>query len=896
MSSSKLVYSHVFSQPDVHPFDAVTWETRDAVILGRDHVPVFSQKDIRVPATWSETAYTIAAQKYFRGKMSSERREKGIDDLISRVVTTIAKWGLDDGYFDAANAKIFEYELCHLILHQVGAFNSPVWFNVGVDPHPQCSACFILKVEDSLHSILELARTEAMIFKGGSGSGMNFSAVRSSKEELSGGGRASGPVSFMKGFDAFAGVIKSGGKTRRAAKMVILNVDHPDVVEFIRSKITEEDKALALIREGYDGSFDGDAYASVFFQNANHSIRVTDAFMQAVEDDAPWGLRAVTNGEILIEMPAREIWRQISTAAHRCGDPGLQFHDTVNRMHTCPSHGAINASNPCSEFMFLDESACNLASLNLLKFQLPDGTFDCERFQRAVEVFITAMDIIVDRASYPTDRIGANSRKFRPLGLGYTNLGGLLMTLGLPYDSDEGRNLAAHITSFMTAASFLHSARMAGSRGVFEGFDGNHEAVLKVLGLHAAEAARLPRMTRTGAMGDAADRVWREVVETAAATGVRNSQVTLLAPTGTIGFMMDSDSTGIEPLVALVMYKQLVGGGSLRMVSSSVPQALTYLGYSGEQNAAIMEHLQKTGGMEGAPYLREEHLPVFDAALRPSQGTRTVHFRGHIDMMAAVQPFLSGAISKTVNVPENTSVAEIADIYLDAWKKGLKSIALYREGSKGTAPLSTAPPKAESAAVPGSAPAAASDKPQLKRKRLSAERYSLTHKFEVGGHEGYVTVGYYNDGTPGEVFIAMAKEGSTISGLMDAFAIGISVALQHGVPLQLFCEKFMHTRFEPSGITSNPAIPMASSLLDYLFRWLSVHHPHGVNERIRQLFTGEMPSRAPEVPMAAPSGAEPTDGYVVSSDAPVCSDCGFVMVRNGACYKCVNCGATSGCS
>jgi ribonucleoside-diphosphate reductase alpha chain len=894
MNSSKLTFSHVFSSPEIHPFDAITWESRDAHILGRDGVPVFSQKGIRVPTTWSETAYTIAAQKYFRGRMDSERREKGIDDLITRVVTTIARWGLEDGYFDEANAKVFEYELTHLILHQMGAFNSPVWFNVGVDPHPQCSACFILHVEDSLTSILELAHTEAMIFKGGSGSGMNFSAVRSSKEELSGGGRASGPVSFMRGFDAFAGVIKSGGKTRRAAKMVILNVDHPDVVEFIRSKITEEDKALALVRAGYDGSFDGEAYASVFFQNANHSVRVSDEFMRAVEADAPWGLRAVTDGRVLVELPARDLWRQICTAAHRCGDPGLQFHDTVNRMHTCPAHGSINASNPCSEFMFLDESACNLASLNLLKFQRADGVFDLERFQRAVEVFITAMDIIVDRASYPTENIGANSRKFRPLGLGYTNLGGLLVTLGLPYDSDEGRDLAAHITSFMTAASFKHSARLTASRGPFEGYAGNEAAVREVLGRHAEAAAALPRTDRTARLGEASDRLWGEVLE-AAAGGVRNSQVTLLAPTGTIGFMMDSDSTGIEPLVALVMYKQLVGGGSLRMVSSSVPLGLAHLGYSPEQIAAIMEHLQATGGMEGAPFLREEHLPVFDAALRPSQGTRTVHFRGHIGMMAAVQPFLSGAISKTVNVPETTTVEEIADIYLDAWRMGLKSIALYREGSKGTAPLSTAPPKQD--AAPGS-PATPAAPMKLQRKRLSAERYSLTHKFEVGGHEGYVTVGYYDDGTPGEVFIAMAKEGSTISGLMDAFAIGISVALQHGVPLHLFCEKFMHTRFEPSGITSNPNIPMASSLLDYLFRWLSIHHPQGVNERIRQLFSGDFQIRVtePVAAPAAPASGEPTDGYVVSSDAPVCSDCGFVMVRNGACYKCVNCGATSGCS
>ncbi len=885
-------FSHVFSSPDIHPFDAVTWEERDAVILGKDQKPVFSQKGIRVPAFWSETATTIAAQKYFRGKMGTEQRERGVDALIARVVKTITRWGIEDGYFDEAAARVFEYELTHLVLHQYGAFNSPVWFNVGVDPHPQCSACFILKVEDSLQSILDLARTEAMIFKGGSGSGMNLSPVRSSKEELSGGGRASGPVSFMKGFDAFAGVIKSGGKTRRAAKMVILNVDHPDIIEFIRSKITEEEKALALVRAGYDGSFDGEAYASVFFQNANHSVRVTDSFMQAVEEDAIWSLRAVTTGETLLEVRAREIWRMIAEAAHRCGDPGLQFHDTVNRWHTCPADGAINASNPCSEFMFLDESACNLASLNLVRFLGPDGTFDCDRFRHAVEIFITAMDIIVDRASYPTEAITANSRKFRPLGLGYTNLGGLLMLLGLPYDSDEGRLLAAHITSLMTAASYAHSARLAQMRGPFAGYGPNREAVQRVLGLHQQEASRLAVDSRTETIARAEAELWRETLETAARHGVRNAQVTLLAPTGTIGFLMDSDSTGIEPLVGLVMYKQLVGGGSLRIVSSSVRPALLRLGYSEEETQAIMDYLLETGCMEGAPFLRPEHLPVFDAALRPAAGTRTVHYRGHIGMMAAVQPFLSGAISKTVNVPETTTVEDIENIYMDAWKKGLKSIALYREGSKGTAPLSTAPPKETAVSAERKA-----DPPRLQRRRLPAERYSLTHKFEVGGHEGYATVGYYEDGTPGELFIAMAKEGSTISGLMDAFAISISVALQHGVPLQLFCEKFMHTRFEPSGITSNRDIPMASSLLDYLFRWLSIHHPQGVNEKIRALFSDEPAATSP-APMSQEKAVEDggLEGYAISSDAPVCPDCGFVMVRNGACYKCVNCGATSGCS
>lgn len=890
--SVQLTFHHVFSSPNVHPFDEVAWETRDAIILGKDQKPVFEQRGIRVPAFWSETATTIAAQKYFRGKMGTPQREQGIDALISRVVKTITQWGQEDGYFDEPMARVFEYELTYLVLHQFGAFNSPVWFNVGVDAHPQCSACFILKVEDSLQSILDLAHTEAMIFKGGSGSGMNFSPIRSSREELSGGGRASGPVSFMKGFDAFAGVIKSGGKTRRAAKMVILNVDHPDIIEFIRSKITEEEKALALVRAGYDGSFDGEAYASVFFQNANHSVRVTDSFMHAVENDAMWQLRAVTTGETLFEVRAREIWHLIAQAAHRCGDPGLQFHDTVNAWHTCPADGSINASNPCSEFMFLDESACNLASLNLVRFLRPDGSFDIERFCRAVEIFVTAMDIIVDRASYPTDAITNNSRKFRPLGLGYTNLGGLLMLLGLPYDSHAGRLLAAHLTSLMTATAYAHSSRIAQVHGPFSGYAPNRDFMHRVLHMHQEKSAQLPVNERTQEIATTETDLWHQVITSSQAHGVRNAQVTLLAPTGTIGFLMDSDSTGIEPLVGLVMYKQLVGGGSLRIVSSSVEPALLRLGYSKEETQAIMNYLLENGCMEGAPFVREEHLPVFDAALRPTRGTRTVHYRGHIEMMAAVQPFLSGAISKTVNVPESTTVEEIENIYMDAWKKGLKSIALYREGSKGAAPLSTAPP-------PQSDHPSTSDteSSRIVRRRLPAERYSLTHKFEVGGHEGYATVGYYEDGTPGELFIAMAKEGSTISGLMDAFAISISVALQHGVPLQLFCEKFMHTRFEPSGITSNRDIPSASSLLDYLFRWLSIHHPHGINEKVRALFGRDVPEVSTNTAKSSQSvESSSMEGYAISSDAPVCPDCGFVMVRNGACYKCVNCGATSGCS
>ncbi|MBU1219156.1 vitamin B12-dependent ribonucleotide reductase [Myxococcota bacterium] len=882
--SEKIVVNRYFSSSSKHPFEQIGWNKRDAVLSGADGKPVFEQKNIDVPESWSDLAFTIASQKYFRGNLESELREKSVGDLISRVCNTIADWGIQDGYFNEESGNIFREELIWLCVNQYAAFNSPVWFNVGVEDVPQASACFILKVNDDLESILDLAKTEAMIFKGGSGSGINFSSLRSSKENLSGGGKASGPVCFMKGFDSFAGVIKSGGKTRRAAKMVILNAEHPDIFEFIDSKIIEEDKARALVREGYDGSFDGEAWSSVYFQNANHSVRVTDEFMSAVTNDEEWSLKAVTDGTVLKTVKAREIWNRITDAAWKCGDPGLQFDTTINKWHTCPESGRINASNPCSEFMFIDESACNLASLNLLKFLESDNRFNTEAFVQACQLFITAMEIIVDRAGYPTPEITKNSKKFRPLGLGYTNLGGLLMTQGIPYDSVKGRSYAGVITSIMTAASWIRSAKLASVKGPFEEYEKNKYHFHNVISLHMDHSRRFGRETPSELI-ESSRQLWETVKEEGQKYGLRNAQVTLLAPTGTIGFLMDSDSTGIEPMVALVVFKHLVGGGTIKLVTRSVAAGLKNLGYNDNKITDIIKYLEENGTMEGAPHLNSDHLDVFDTALRALNGTRSISPRAHLNMMAAVQPFLSGAISKTVNLPGDTTNEEISKIYIDAWKMGLKSVALYREGSKGTEPLSLKEKK-DSSAI--------SKKLEftLVRKKLPDERLSVTHKFEVGGHEGYITIGYYPDGDPGEVFIAMAKEGSTISGLMDAFSIAISIALQHGVPLTLFCEKFMHTRFEPSGITTNPDIPVASSLLDYIFRWLFLKGRDGIDRFVRTNFLNEKCESC-----YSPTYESNTTGdYVASSDAPICPDCGFVMVRNGSCYKCMNCGSTSGCS
>ncbi len=928
----KISVDRRFTRTNRGPYDDINWTKRDAVLMGPSGKPVFEQKDVEAPDFWSDTAVTIAAQKYFRGKPGSPERETSIRGLIDRVVDTITRWGLEDGYFGEDEARVFSDELKWLLVHQYGAFNSPVWFNVGVEPHPQASACFILEVEDTMDSILRLAHTEGMIFKWGSGSGVNFSSLRSSKETLSGGGQASGPVSFMKGFDAFAGVIKSGGKTRRAAKMAILNVDHPDIDDFIWAKAREEEKAKALVRAGYDSGIDGEAYSSVFFQNANHSVRVTDSFMEAVERDDDWALRSVTTGEVVRTVQARKIWRDIAEAAWQCGDPGVQFHDTINHWHTCLSDGPIVASNPCSEFMFLNNSACNLASLNLMKFLSDDGSFETDDFVAASRLFLTAQDILVDRASYPTEEIGQNSKIYRPLGLGYANLGALLMYMGMPYDSDEGRAFAAAVTALMTGASYEWSAELACQKGPFERFEANRDHMIRVLRQHAKELENVQGAPKN--LMNAARNVWKNAVDKAEAYGVRNAQVSLLAPTGTIGFLMDADSTGIEPLVALVLYKFLVGGGTLKLVSRVVRPALEKLGYSTAEIHEIMAYLEEHGTMEGAPHLHDEHLAVFDTALKPAKGTRTIHYMGHLKMMAAVQPFLSGAISKTVNLPKETTVEEIESVYQDAWRMGLKAVAIYRDGSKGVAPLTTSKEEAEGKNTSGNVNSEEigenlTDSPRAVRKHLPEERASITHKFEVGGHEGYVTVGYYKDGHPGEIFVKMAKEGSTISGLMDAFSIAISIGLQHGVPLDLYVKKFKHMKFEPEGFTGHPKIHYATSIVDYLFKWLELRHPEGTNPDITYTSDPDSGSVVFDEPkrLMAPGQAgvpekddaedstsfdsdkilefdttsEQQSGSVLGdfqadADAPVCPECGFTMVRNGSCYKCLNCGATSGCS
>jgi ribonucleoside-diphosphate reductase alpha chain len=898
-----------FTTPGVDPAEELAWEVRTAAITGDGGKVIFEQKDVEVPKNWSALATNVVASKYFRGALGSPGRERSVKQLVGRVVRTIGAWGRKDGYFASEeDATAFEAELGHLLYRQKMSFNSPVWFNVGVETHPQCSACFINSVGDSMDSILKLAHTEGMLFKYGSGTGSNLSRIRASKEMLSGGGEASGPVSFMRGFDAFAGVIKSGGKTRRAAKMVILNADHPDVVEFVHSKAEEEKKAWSLIDAGYDGGFNvkGGAYDSVFFQNANHSVRVTDAFMRAVVDDAEWPLTARTDGRVLEKVKARALLRQIADAAWQCGDPGLQFDTTVNAWHTCPNTDRINASNPCSEYMFLDDSACNLASLNLMHFRSIDGGFDAESFKRAVDLTILAQEILVSNAKYPTEAIGKNSEAYRPLGLGYANLGALLMATGVPYDSDAGRATAAAVTALMTGEAYAMSARIAAHTGPFAGFEKNREPCLGVLAKHAAHVDKIDARLSPADLVAAARGSWADARKLAAQHGVRNAQVTVLAPTGTIGFMMDCDTTGIEPDIALVKYKKLVGGGVLKIVNNTVPLALQKLGYSGDAVGAALQYIDEMETIEGAPAIREEHLPVFDCAFKPQNGSRSIHYMGHIRMMGAVQPFLSGAISKTVNMPNAATDEDIERAYLEAWRLGLKAIAVYRDGCKRSQPLNAGKEKekkaeAEAVAEPGA---------RLARRRLPDERRSITHKFSIGGHEGYMTVGMYDDGTPGELFVVMAKEGSVVSGLMDSFATSISMALQYGVPLKVLCDKFSHTRFEPSGFTGNPDIPIAKSITDYIFRWLSLKFlpsEDGI-AAAKDLPPGAAPA-APRAaastrtleaavlpaPVMAVAAAEETP-YLAQADAPPCPTCGSITVRNGACYKCVNCGTTTGCS
>ena len=888
-----------FTRAGIHPYEEVEWEIRSATIANDKGKVVFDQPQVEVPKLWSQMATNVVASKYFRGPLGTPSREWSVRQLIGRVVNTITSWGKADGYFASEeDAQTFSDELTHLLLYQKACFNSPVWFNCGIEEKPQCSACFILSVDDTMESILDWYRKEGIIFKGGSGSGVNLSKIRSAKEQLAGGGTASGPVSFMKAADASAGVIKSGGKTRRAAKMVILNVDHPDIVEFINCKVNEEKKAWALIEAGYDASLDGPAYGSVFFQNANNSVRVSGEFMKCVQEDLEWKTRYVTTGEVCETYKARDLLRMIAEGTYFCGDPGIQFDTTINDWHTCSNTGRINGSNPCSEYMHLDNSACNLASLNLLQFLRDDGVFDGESFRRAVDIMILAQDILVDNASYPTSTITSNARDFRELGLGYANLGALLMSLGLAYDSEAGRAYASAVTAIMTGEGYLQSVRMAEAKEPFAGFKVNRQPMLRVLEKHRTHAYKISSSHVPLDLLSVAREVWDLACEEGEKHGVRNSQISVLAPTGTIAFMMDCDTTGVEPDIALVKYKKLVGGGLLKIVNGTVPRSLKRLGYDSRQIQEIVEYIDEHETIEGAPHLKEEHQPIFDCAFKPAHGSRSIQYMGHVRMMGATQPFISGAISKTINMPTEVTVDEIMQAYIESWKLGLKAVAIYRDGSKRTQPLNTSK-EAEKAQK------AEATEPRTFRRRLPDERKSITHKFDIAGHEGYITVGMYEDGQPGEIFITMSKEGSTISGLMDSFATAISMALQYGVPLTVLVGKFSHTRFEPSGFTKNPDIPMAKSIMDYIFRWLAGKfldrqaqmevglvqraEPEPASKKVAQITPQTPRGGAPVSTVSRPVG-------LYQQDAPSCSDCGAIMIRCGACYKCMNCGSVSGCS
>ena len=918
-----LRFERYFTPPGSRAHDLVEWERRTAVITNEKGVVFFEQKDVEVPRSWSQLATNVAAQKYFRGLLDSPQREFSVKQMVDRVVDTLGRWGREGGYFASeGDAATWEEELRWLLVTQHASFNSPVWFNIGVSGRSQqASACFINSVEDTMESILELARTEGMLFKFGSGTGTNLSVLRSSRETLTGGGTASGPVSFMRGYDSFAGSIKSGGTTRRAAKMVILNVDHPDIVDFINCKAEEEKKAWALIEAGYEAGFNvpGGAYDSVQFQNANHSVRVTDEFMRAVERDGEWTVKAVTDGRPLGTHKARDIWRAMAEAAWVCGDPGVQFDTTIQDWNCVPKTGRINATNPCSEFVFVDDTACNLLQLNLMKFQDENGGFNVERFQRTVDICFTAQEILVSNASYPTPAIARNSELLRPLGLGYANLGALIMSMGLAYDSDEGRRYASAITAIMTGRGYAQSARMAQVKGPFAEFEKNRQPMLGVIRKHRDAAYGLPLDGESQEVVMAARATWDETLRLGEQSGYRNAQATVIAPTGTTGLVLDCDTTGIEPDLALVKYKKLVGGGLFKIVNNTVPLALRKLGYTEQQVREIVEYIDEHDTIEGAPQLQDQHLRVFDCAFKPVSGVRSIAPMGHVQMMAAVQPFVSGSQSKTVNMPNEATVDDIAHTYMESWKLGLKCIAIYRDGCKRSQPLSTSRDDPQGRPAAASEPAA---EPQPVRRRLPDERRSLTHKFDVQGHEGYVTVGLYNDGTPGEIFLKMAKEGSTISGMMDAFGIQTSMALQYGVPLRVMVNKFSHMRFEPSGFTKNPEIPIAKSIIDYIFRWLAsrfldpedqeavgilrrdanpqIEPAEATTPTVPTAVAPVAPAKPPPVaPKPARNGqASPTQKltFVVNADSPACPECGAITIRNGSCYKCMNCGATTGCS
>lgn len=947
-----------FCPEGVDPFETVEWDRRSAQIKDENGKVLFEQKDCEVPTTWSALATNVVVSKYFYGEAGTAEREHSVRQVIYRVARTIADWGMKDGYFSTVeDGESFYRELAWLCLHQHGCFNSPVWFNVGLyhqygvrgcrgnyrwdtetnsiqrpeTPYefPQASACFIQSVDDNMEDIMRLATSEAMLFKFGSGTGTDLSTIRSSKEKLSGGGIPSGPLSFMRVYDQIAAVVKSGGKTRRAAKMQSLKDWHPDVLEFIQAKAKEERKARTLIASGeYEANFNGEAYSSIMFQNANLSVRVSDDFMQSVADDGVWRTHFVTEkGHAGPEYKARYLMREIAEGTWYCGDPGVQYDTTINRWHTCPNSGPINASNPCSEYMFLDDTACNLSSLNLKKFQLADGTFDVERYRRAAAIFITAQEILVDHASYPTPMIAENSHRFRPLGLGYANLGSLLMTMGIPYDSAAGRGICGALTALLNGQGYLSSSEMAANVGPFAGYKENEQPMLRVMQMHRDAVEQIDPAC-PAYLRDAARVVWDQCLASGKVHGYRNAQATVLAPTGTIAFMMDCDTTGIEPDIALVKYKQLAGGGMMKIVNRTVPAALKTLGYTPPQVDRIVEYIDKHDTIEGAPALKAQHLPVFDCAFKAQNGKRTIRWQAHVGMMAAAQPFLSGAISKTVNMPEESTVEEIENAYIEGWKLGLKALAIYRDGSKSSQPLATT--KESDRKKKGEEPAAGAPAPVPVplaapfRRHLPATRHSLTHKFSVGGHEGYVTVGLFEDGKPGELFITMAKEGSTIGGLMDTIGTLTSLSLQYGVPLEAMVNKFAHMRFEPSGWTGNPDIPNAKSVPDYIFRWLGMEFIPGYraanapkrnggpeNGNGNGHSNGHSGREAGTASPAAPSATNvmeqtpiPGDGPHVRSqqfatfqaDAPSCDNCGAITVRNGNCYLCHNCGNSMGCS
>jgi ribonucleoside-diphosphate reductase alpha chain len=928
-----------FTTADRHPYDEITWERRDARITNfRDGSVAFEQLNVEVPTSWSMNATNILAQKYFRGTLGTPERETTLRQVVDRIVDTIADWGVGGEYFaDEEEAETFRAELKHLLITQKAAFNSPVWFNIGVKGVPQQgSACFILAVKDSMSSILNWYTEEGVIFKGGSGAGVNLSKIRSSAEMLQGGGTASGPVSFMRGADASAGTIKSGGKTRRAAKMVILDVDHPDVEEFIWCKAREEKKARALRDAGFDMDLDGKDITSIQYQNANNSVRVSDEFMEAVVNDADWNLTARTDGRTVQAIKARDIWRQIAQAAWECADPGLQFDTTINKWHTSSNTDRINGSNPCSEYMHIDNSACNLASLNLMKFLRADGRFDITAFKSAVEVVFTAQEIIVGAADYPTEEIAKNSRKFRQLGIGYANIGALLMASGLPYDSDEGRAWAAAITSILTGHSYATSARTAGRLGAHEGYYENVEPMLNVLSMHRDASRQIDASKVPADLLAAAQQVWDDAVELAAKYGVRNAQASVLAPTGTIGLLMDCDTTGVEPDLGLVKFKKLVGGGNMAIVNQTVPRALEKLGYTPEQITRITDYITAENTILGAPDLKVEDLPVFAC----SMGDNTIHYLGHVKMMGAVQPFLSGAISKTVNLPEEATIEDIEQLHLDAWKLGIKAVAIYRDNCKVAQPLSTmkkGDSQTDGPAVSEHNPVVADLQAQVSRlekelavakvndgailvgavrERLPRKRTSTTFSFRVADCEGYVTIGEYEDGRPGELFVKVSKQGSTLAGIMDAFSIAVSLGLQHGVPLSTYVRKYANMKFEPSGMTDDSDLRIATSLVDYIFRRLALDYLStteredlgilSVGERIQptlptiaeQATVNKNLESTPVVetkPVAVTPKTE-TIARAPQQDAPMCYSCGNSMQRAGSCYVCSSCGATSGCS